>query len=878
MSKDQSTPPRWLDWIIELYCKPDVLEDLQGDLHEYYARNLKKGRAKANLIFFIDVFKFFRLYTIRKPKILRQMTFFNLIENYFKTSARSLARNKLFSSINIIGLAISMSIGILMITYISELLSYDQFHEKKDRIYRILTSYQGITSDQPIDLASTSVFMGEKLKEDYLGMERVLIMRGGYRSDLSKGENIISVKGLYSKEEFFDFFSFKLLSGDPATALKEPNSIILTKSVADKLFDVENPVGEILKSGENDFTVTGILEDVPSNSHMQFEVLTSFSTIENEQRKDKNSNFFTYRSVWNNYVYMLLEEGKDPSILQANLDQISGAENKNHDRFTINFKSESLLDIVPGKKLSNQISPSVEWSFIYQLIGLTLIVILSACFNYTNLSIARSMRRAKEVGVRKVVGASRIQVFTQFIFEAIIISILALIFAYGLFFILKPEFIHLVLEDDPIGMNLQWIHLVYFLGFAVIIGFLAGVLPSLFLSKLKAISILKDASKLKFFKGVSLRKVLVVFQFAMSMSLIIGATISYQQYNFAINFDLGFTTDNILNVRLKDNDAKLLMTEFEKVPEITNMSQSGIIPSSGMMWGSEVKYKDPMDSVSIAINYVDKKYVDLHEFEFLSGGTFPYDLEDENDPKFIIIDEMLMTRFGFETPENAVGEVLELDASSGTTKVEIVGVIKDYQYNTIEGERGPTALIHGGSDDFRHINLNVNTDDVIGLMSKLENIWSKVDGVHPFEAVFFEDRIQEAYSDYNIMYKIFTFLAFLAISIASMGLLGMAVFTTETRMKEISVRKVMGASERNLVFLLSKGFMWMLVISAAIAIPGTYLLFDSVILVNYVNRIPIGPLELLSGVVLIFFIGLITISWQTLRAAKTNPAQMLRSE
>jgi ABC-type antimicrobial peptide transport system permease subunit len=866
-----------MDRIIEFYCRRDLLEDLQGDLHEYYQRNLDKSRSKANLIFFLDVLKFCRLYTIRKPKIIGQMTFFNLMSNYFKTSARSLARNKLFSSINIIGLAISMSIGILMITYISELLSFDTFHDNGDRIYRVQSNYKSISSEDAYDLASTSVFIGKKLKEDYSGLDKVLLMRRNFSADLNKDENKIAVSGLYASEEFFDVFSFNMVSGNPSTALSQPNSLVLTQKTAKKLFNDREAVGQLVTSGEDSYTVTGIVEDLPTNSHIQFEALASFITLENEFANDENTTFFEWRSIWMNYVYILLPKDQSPEVIDGYLREIAIEENEKTDRYEIHHELESLANVVPGEELSNQIGPSMSWTGIYQLVLLTLFVIVSACFNYTNLSIARSLRRAKEVGVRKVVGAGRSQIFAQFVFEAIIVALISVAIGYGLFLLIKPFFMQMMDNQDIVTLDFQWMHVLYFIGFAFFIGFIAGILPSSVLAKLKAISVFRDASSVKLIKGINLRKILIVLQFTTSIFLIIGSTIAYRQYKFALNFDLGFTTENVLNLSLSGNDAKLLIPEIEKLPEVQKISRSAMIPNTGEVWAEEFKYKDPLDSADVFVNFVDKNYFNTHEFTFVAGGSFPYDQED-GDAQFVVIDELLLKRFNFESPESAIGEVLTLDRRVEDLKVEIVGVVKEFQYTKIHSESEPVAMIQGTPDDYLHLNLVVKTDDVVAFMGKLEGIWTDVDKVHPFEARFYDELIQEAYDDQAVLFKIFGFLAFLAISIASMGLLGMAVFTTETRQKEISVRKVLGATKQNLMFILSKSFLIMLLISALIAMPLSYLFFNEMVMADFVNRITIGPIELLSGVFIVFAIGILTISWQTGKAARTNPAEMLRNE
>ena len=876
MSKDPNRPPKWMDWLIQSYCRTELLEDLQGDLHEYYERNCRKNRARANLIYFVDVLKFCRLYTVRKPKIFKRMNTISVFKNYFKTSVRSLRRNKLFSSINVFGLAVSMSIGILMITYISELLSYDQFHENRDKIYRVLSTYQSKVSNANYETASTSVFIGRKIQEEYQDLDKVLIMRRDFVADLEKGTNIISAEGHYSTKEFFDVFSFELKAGNPVTALSEPYSLVITETLAQKLFKDVNPVGETVQSGDKIFTITGLMEDTPANSHLQFEMLASFSTVELEERKNENSRLYRWSSIWNDHVYLLLSDEQKPSQIQAGLDRISKEENGKSERYSIDFKLENLLDVVPGSDLSNQMGPNMAWTEIYQLMALTLIVIVSACFNYTNLSIARSLRRAKEVGVRKIVGASRLQVFVQFVVEAIIISSLALMIALGLYLIIKPHFVTLILEGEPLDMTFEWIHIFYFFLFAVFVGFWAGVLPSIFLSKLKAISTLRDVSTVKLFKGISLRRVLIVFQFAVSMALIIGATISYKQYQYALNFDLGFSTENVLNVSLQENESNIVMTEMERLSEVVEISRSLLLPNTNHIWNESFKYDNPLDSATVNINYVDKNYLDLHQYDLVAGESFPYDVE-EGDPKFIIVDEAFRERFGFATAQEAIGEVVYLNRRE-KVEFEITGVVRNFQYVNISSESIPCALLQGISEDYNHLNLLVKTDDVVGMMDKLESIWRQIDNVHPFEATFYDEQIQEAYNENAVMFKLFGFLATLAVAISALGLLGMAVFTTETRIKEISIRKVLGATERGLVIVLSRGFLLMLGISALVAVPATYLLFESIILVEYANRITIGVFELLSGVVLIFMIGALTVSWQTWKAAKTNPAEMLRNE
>ncbi len=877
MKERRTSPPKWMDKIIEWYCSKALLEDLHGDLHEYYARNIQKGRWRADLIFFLDVIKFCRPYTIRKLKTKGRMTIFYLIGNYFKTSVRSIARNKLFSSINVMGLAVAISIGLLMITYLSELSTFDDFHKKKDRIYHITSTYRDIAGKQT-DFASSSMFIGKKLREEFSGIEKTLIVRRNFRADLTKGENTIHVRGLYSSPEFFDLFSFEWVEGNPSTALQDPNCIILTERVSKKNFGDESPIGKVLVSGNDSYKVTGLMKDLPSNSHMNFEALASMKTFLNRYKDAQGYNPYAWGNIWMNHVYFLTKEGLSLTEIRSFLKQIANEENAKTDRYSIENNLESLSEMVPGSDLSNKLGPNITWKDIYQLGVLTLIIILSASFNYTNLSIARSLRRAKEVGIRKVVGATKPQVFYQFVLEAICISILALVVAFGVYQLIKPGFLYAVIDGENVTMDFRWINILYFVAFSILIGVFSGILPSIILSRMKAIAIMSDVTKVGILKGLTLRKVLIIFQFAISMSLIIGTYIVHKQYNFSVNYDLGFRKENVLNLPTYGSYTENLRTELAKFPEVLKTSKSGMIPSTNEIWGEDFKYNNPLDSVSVYVNFVDKNYTDVHEMEFLAGSTFPNNLTGEEEGRYVIIDRRLSERFGFESPVDAVGETITRILYNGELKVRICGVIENYQYVNITEDPEPTALLQGGDDDIQYINLLVSSSNVLGLMTKIEDVWSSMEKVRPFNPEFMDEQIRQSYAHYETMYKIFGFLSFVAISISIMGLLGMAVFTTETRIKEISIRKVLGASEKNVVLVLSKSFIYMSLISALIAIPSTYLVFSSLVLEEFTERISIGFMELAPGALLIIAIGFLTIGWQTLKTAKTNPSDMLRDE
>ena len=805
------------------------------------------------------------------------MNTLRLFKNYFKTSVRSISRNRLFSGINIVGLAISMSVGILMILYISQLLSFDHFHEKGSRIYRVLNTleqYGGST----VDFASTSVHAARRIENEVPGIEHLVLMRRNFQDDIAKGDRAVEVAGFYASKDFFQVFSFEAIHGDVSTALEEPYHIVITRKVAEKLFKQTDVVGEIVTGAKNDYTISAVIEDLPANSHLQFGALASFVSIENEKRKEENDYFFSWRSMWQNYAYMVVEENQNVEELQSKLTNIAISENKQVENYAIHLSLEPLAEIVPGKDLSNNIGPQVTWSLIYGLMALTFIIILSACFNYTNLSLARSLRRSREVGIRKVVGASRGQVFTQFLFEAVIISCIALVFGSILAIGLEPYFLRYIVDEGISHLPLSFEQIGFFLLFAICVGVVAGGLPAVFLSKLRALVVLRDTSKIRVFKGVNLRKVLIVFQFVLSMAFIIGSSISTSQYRHALNYDLGFETENILNVSIQGNDPELLMNEISSIAGIQKASKSGMVMAVGDNWGETFRRNEPLDSFDVMINYIDDQFLDVHGFNLKVGSNFSKAIKHENQDRQVIIEERLAKEMGFMNIEEAVGETIELKRRTGDVKMEIVGIVNDFKYSRIENGPTPAAFILGTEDEFLHLNLLVQTADIASLMEQLDQTWRKMDQVHPLRATFYEERLQEAYSDYDSASTVLGFLAALAISISSFGLLGMAVFTTETRLKEISIRKVLGATEKNLVYLLSKGFVQMLVISALIAVPLTYYLFMHVLYVEEYNFVEVGPLQLVPGVLIILMFAGLLIGWQVLKASRTNPADMLRSE
>lgn len=867
--KKHVLPPRWAQRFLEGYCRPELIEDLQGDLNEYFDRNAKtKGATKAKLIYVLDVMKFLRVYTIKTPKFINLLMHWIMISSYVKTSSRNIVRHKLFSTINIVGLAVSMSVGLLMIVFISDLASYDDFHEKKDRIYRITTR-----DFNNVDLASTSVLAGKLIKESFPGLEDITTLRRGFGGDADTGERIVPIGGLWADESFLKVFTLPMLHGNPATALKYPYSIVLTEDAATKLFGTSDVLGKPLKFDTTNYVVTGVLENIPKLSHLRFESLASFSTVELANPKT-DGDFLSWGSVYMNHVYILLPDNVRPESLQVNLDKLSADQNGNSAR-SISLGLQPLTNIALGRGLENQLGPKLPNLATWILLGLTGIVILSACFNYTNLSIARSLRRSREVGIRKVIGATKGHVVNQFVVESVIIALMALAFSFVLFVFLRSQFFSLhPFVPSLVSLELSPVRILYFIVFAITVGVFSGILPALFYARVNAVQVLKNVSSLEVFKNISIRKSLIVLQYVFSLIFITTTILSYKQYKSFIAFDLGFTTENIVNIFLQGNKADLLVKELAEIPEVSGTSQSSLVMSLGRNHNTIAKYGSLPDSSNVWLNFVDEHYLPMHDHQFIAGKNFTPRPEGADEIE-IIVNERFLKRFGMDgDPVKALGEIISIENKN----LSIAGIVKDFHYETVEDEILPMAFRYFTNPDYGYVNAKISTNDWYGAMQNIEKAWKKIDKVHPIDAEFYDDQIKHAYSQFSMMIKVIGFLAFLALCIASMGLFGMVVFTTETRLREISIRKVFGASEGKLVLLLCRGFIVLLALAAFIALPVTYLFFDKVVLSNFVYHDPINLSEMFVGLFVVMMIALLMLATQTFKVARSNPAEVLKNE
>ena len=876
-SKDKISPPPWATQLLRWYCKPSLLEDLEGDLNEYFQRNVKcNGVRKAKLIYIIDVFKFFRLYTIRKPEFITLLMNFVMIGSYIKTSGRSIVRNKLFSFINIVGLAVSMSVGLVLIGVLTDVLSYDKFHKNHQRISRVIARYEYLGEKGNNFMATTSMKSARLIKENFSGVEDVAILRSSLQGDLQIGEKIIPLGGFWANPALFNVFSFEMIKGNQVTALQQPFSLVLTETSAKKLFGDEDALGKtVVLNKDRTYTITGIVKDIPFFSHIKFEMLGSIGTLEVIEKEDWRKD--SWDDVWRTWAYVLLSEGADTKLIKTNLDNLSKKEDPSVKNTHIELALQPMDNIMFGDSIGNEIGPVLGSTLLLVFGGLAFIVILSACLNYTNLSIARALRRTREVGVRKVIGAMLNNVVMQFMVEAVIISLCSLAIAVVGFFLIRPHFLSIEPEIKKMfTLQLSPLMLIYFFLFAILVGVSAGMFPSLFFAKVQAIQVLKNTASFGGSKKITGRKVLMVIQYCISIILVCASIGVYRQYQHYVNFDLGFNTENILNISLQGTKADILRKELTELPEVKAVSQSMMVTSVGSYWGTNMKYHgSPNDSSGVGFNSIDENYMPLLGHKLIAGRNFEAKPDSTKESE-VIVNQQVLKRFniGNQEPEKALGDVIRIDGKDLT----IIGVMKDFQYSRANNQVSKEIVFRYSKKDSRLMNVKLQSNDLIATHAKMEAIWKKIDPVHPFEAHFYNEQIEEAFAGLSATVKLAGFLAFLAICIASLGLLGMVVFTTEIRLKEISIRKVMGASEGKLLYLLGKGFVLLLLIATAISMPIVIFFFEKVVFPNTANHAPLNIFEMLLGVLAILILALIMIGSQTLKAAKSNPAEVLKNE
>jgi putative ABC transport system permease protein len=803
--------------------------------------------------------------------------------NYLKTALRSLLRHRFFSAINIFGLSVAMALSMVIIMLVADQMMYDRYNTKRDRIYRINSIPISSKGERSSETATTTLPLYQDLNEHFTGVEKsVRIVRGFGNMWMEIEQNVnIPVAGYFVDPEMLDVFEYELEQGNPATALVEPFSVVLTKKAAKKLFHQENPIGETFKVGtEGPYKVTGILKETTHKSHIVFDALASLSTVKSLESQNKRGkdldNWYNYTSGW---IYVLLE--KDKSVDDI-IPQLKAIEEKHFAVITnpdtqqkVNYQLQALTEITPGAFINNPIGPFLPWVFVYFFVGLAGIVMLTSCFNFTNLSIARSLTRAREIGVRKVTGAMRWQIFTQFISESVLVALIALVVAVLLLIALRPLMLELsfarLMQWD---LEANYFVYVVFVFFAIVVGILAGVFPAIVLSGFQPVKVLKGVKSMKLFSNIGLRKSLLVTQFTFSLVFILSVIVVYNQLQLFLRADHGFNMDKKMVVALSNTSPDVLKTELLKHANIENATAVSHVLAAGSSYGEGYKRSlEDKEWTSLYYYSTDEDYLKNLKIPLVAGRYFQ-EGDGESKQNLIVLNEKAVEAFHFTSPLEAIGQEIILKQDS--SRKQIIGVVKNYNHQMLVEKLEPLALIANPKEyNLLQVQYTGSFEDA---GKSVEAAWAKV---NPTLKVDYKDFYAEVHKIYDIFFgdlvSILGLISFLAILISCLGLLGMATYATETRIKEISIRKVLGSSNGSLVYLLSKGFVTILLIAIVLAVPAAYFI-NSLWLEQLAYHVSVDTATILIGVIALLVFSIITIGSQTWRAVYVNPVDNLKGE
>ncbi len=808
-----------------------------------------------------------------------------MIKNYFKIAYRSLWKNKGYSAINIFGLAVGLATCLLIMVYVIDELSYDRYNENADRIYRVDGDIR--FGGNHFILAVAPDPMGPTLKKDYPAVEQYTRFRGYGGFLVKKGnDNLREDRVIYADSTLFDVFTLPVISGDAKTALVAPNTIVITEKIARKYFNSTDVIGQsLIMNDTSNYKITAVIKNIPAQSHFDFDFFVSMSSIEESRQNNWVSNNFN--------TYILLKKGSDPKILEAQfpgmIEKYVGPQVKQVMNITMddfkksgNWDRNSLTPLLQIHLHSNktaELGPNGNMLYIYIFSSIAILILLIACINFMNLSTARSSGRAKEVGIRKVLGSLRGNLIKQFLTESILISFLALLLALIFSVLLLPYFNQLAGKEMSIGfLSNPWL-LPALIALVLIVGFLAGSYPAFFLSAFQPIEVLKG--KLAGgFKNSWLRSGLVVFQFWISIILLISTGIIYRQLNYIRSKDLGFNREQVLvmrNTNALGTQAKAFKNEVLKIPGILNLTMTGFLPTSA--WRSDNPLfpdaiPDQKRALSAQIWNIDENYIPTLGMQIIKGRNFSEQFL--TDSSGIILNEAAVNLLGFKDPiDKPLYSMNSFTDSKDLTKLHVIGVIKNFNFNSLREQVTPLALLYRNQPGA--IAIRIDAKNSHDLVNQLENKWKAMAPGQPFSYSFMDDDFNRMYDSEQRTGKIFITFAMLAIFIACLGLYGLVTYAAEQRTREIGIRKVLGASVGNIVGMLSKDFLKLVLISALIAFPLAGWMMSKW-LQDFAYRIDMGWIIFVAAGLVALFIAFGTICFQAIKAAVMNPVKSLRTE
>jgi putative ABC transport system permease protein len=788
-----------------------------------------------------------------------------MLKNYLKIAFRNILQHKAFALINVGGLAIGMASSIFILLWVQNELSYDKFHTKSEGIYRLTFSTKSFT------LATSPPGLSDALKSNVPEVIQSLrLTRQTKRLVEYEGKRFVEDAIVYADSNFFAFFSFPLIQGTPKDVLSRPDGVVITEEIAFKYFGSENAIGKVLQiDNNNNVVVTGVLQDLPMNSHLQVDLIFPMTAILNTDDLTNN--------IWKNfsfYTYVFLGDQNRSTSQLARVEKLTSKlieENANEPGFTVDAQLQPLKDIHLTQGLQSDVPGHGDARYVKVFFVVALCILIVACINYMNLATARSARRAKEVGLRKVVGAGKNQLLAQFLGESVLTSILALFIAGVLVFALLPIFNEIAGKKIVVNL-LNWRVIASLLGMAIITGMISGSYPALFLSRSQPVSVIKGNVKTRS-GNLSLRNALVVTQFVVSIILLAGTATVFQQLNFIRNMNLGYDKSNLLYMPMSGelwNKQQPLRTELSRNALTSQYAVVSDLPIDLNRTDANVQWqgKKPGAQMSFAVLDVSEGFFTVFQTEVLRGR--PFSKEFASDTSNYVINEKAAKIMGY-TPETAIGQSLAMFDGKGT----IVGVVKDFNFKPAYRPIEPMILRlnkWGGI-----VVVRTEPGETKATIASLRNITQKLNPAFPFSYDFVDQDISRVYQGEMQMGKLFNVFALLAIVISSMGLYGLSAFIAEQRTKEIGVRKVLGASVLNLLYLLTSKFTKLTLLAILIAIPVAWVVLNNW-LETFVYRINLSWYIFVSASLAALLLTWITVSYESIKAATANPVKSLRSK
>ncbi len=800
-----------------------------------------------------------------------------MFKNYIKIAFRNLWRHRVFSGINLLGLAVGMSSFLLIFSYVSFERSYDAYHAKADRIYRVICDTK--TETEVLPTGMTSGPTGPTIKANFPEVEeetRICFMNFLVQNGIKKFQesNIVG-----ADSSLFSIFSFPLLRGDSVTALRDPFSAVLSEAGAQKYFGSADPIGQtLLLNGKYTIKVTGLMRNIPENSHFHGDILISMSTFSGRL-------YGNWDNSWGNFnwfTFLLLKPGANPSRLESRLpafvkEKAADVEKETGMSYTLHL--QPLKSIYLGPTLNNygqgEPTGSKANTYIFSIVGA--FILLIACINFINLTTARASERAREVGIRKVIGAVRWQLTIQFLGESILLCLLAFALALGLSNALHPVFAQLLNKNIPLNTQ-HGEYILELMGIALSIGIFAGVYPALIMSGFIPVAVLKgrfSATK----NGLAMRQVLVVFQFTISTVLIIGTIIVYNQLKFMQDQDLGFNKNQMLVINYYGDSVVQANTEYIRqelsaIPNVKGVTFSSNAPgTSPDNWYLKIANpKGDMQGANLNTYVIDFDYFHNYSIKLAAGRGFSHDFSTDST-KAMVLNEAAARSLGYTDPTKAVGRKFSEWGVDGT----IIGVAKDFHYRSLQEQIQPLAFKVLNPGFYSIISLKIAGNHIPQTVSILANRWQKLAPNRPFQYSFVDQDFAKLYSSEDRFQSVFLYFSLLAIFISCLGLLGLAAYSTIQRTKEIGIRKVLGASVTTIVGLLSKEFLRLVFIALVIASPIAWYVMHSW-LQDFAYRTTIAwwvfPLATSAAVLITF----LTVGFHSIKAAVADPVDSLRME